>query len=72
MGGVMPLLLQAAAAGLRIRVDGDRLVVRGPHAAEDIARQLLAHKAQVIAALAEPDELRLHAAQIIFGASPDS
>ncbi|MFI5495282.1 hypothetical protein [Actinoplanes sp. NPDC051859] len=45
-------LIEAAAdAGLTIRVRDDRLVIRGPRSATDLVQQLLAHKAEVIAAL---------------------
>ncbi len=46
------LLQEAEAAGLSVRVDGDRLVVRGPKSAADIAERLLDRKAEVIEALA--------------------
>ncbi len=38
------LLQEAEAAGLTVRVDGDRLVVRGPKSAGAIAERLLDHK----------------------------
>lgn len=47
----LTLLSDAAAAGLTVRADGDRLVIRGPRKAEPLARRLLEHKRQVIAAL---------------------
>ncbi len=46
------LLQEAEAAGVSVRVDGDRLVVRGPKSAADIAERLLDCKAEVIEALA--------------------
>ncbi len=49
--GVMSLLQEAEAAGLAVRVEGDRLVVRGPKSAGAIAERLLDHKAEVIEAL---------------------
>ena len=42
------LLAQARAAGLSVAVDGDRLVVRGPKVAADLARQLVARKAELL------------------------
>ena len=51
------LLAEASAAGLRIRRDRDRLVVRGPRDAEALARKLLEHKVDVFAALGQrPDD----------------
>jgi len=46
------LLAAANAAKLRTRVDGDRLVIRGPKSAEAIGQQLLDRKAEVIEYLA--------------------
>ncbi len=45
------LLQEADAAGLTVRVDGDRLVVRGPKSAGAIAERLLHHKAEVLKVL---------------------
>ena len=45
------LLQEAEAAGLTVRVDGDRLVVRGPKSAGAIAESLLDHKAEVLKVL---------------------
>jgi len=47
----LTLLSEATAAGLTIRVDGDRLVIRGPKTADAVARRLLEHKPEVVAAL---------------------
>src|SRR5688572_1000777 len=47
----MTLLAEARAAGLEVRADGDRLVVRGPRTQEGLARALLAHKPDVLTAL---------------------
>jgi hypothetical protein len=47
----LTLLTDATAAGLTIHVDGDRLVIRGPRAADTLARRLLEHKLEVVAAL---------------------
>ncbi len=49
--GAVSLLQEAEAAGLSVRVDGERLVVRGPKSAGAIAERLLDHKAEVIEAL---------------------
>lgn len=49
----LTLLGEAHAAGLMLAVDGDRLRVRGPKAAEPVVRQLAAHKPAIIAVLAE-------------------
>ena len=49
--------LLAEAPGLAVAADGDRLCIRGPKSAGEIARRLLDHKAEVMAALqAEADE----------------
>ena len=47
------LILEAQAAGLRVSREAEKLVVRGPRRAEPIARKLLAHKAEVLAALSD-------------------
>lgn len=47
----LELLAQATTAGLDVTAAGERLIVRGPRSAEAIARRLLAHKADVLAAL---------------------
>ena len=53
MVGVSALLAEAQAAGLKVRTDGDRLVVRGPRKAESLAKALLARKGEVVALLAD-------------------
>ncbi len=45
------LLDRARLAGLKVRADGDRVVVRGRRSQEHLARELLAHKAEVMAEL---------------------
>ena len=55
MDGVS-LLDEARAAGLEVRLQGGRLVVRGPRSREDQAQRLLAQKHEVLAALAAEDE----------------
>jgi len=47
----LSLLAVAREAGLTVRVGGDRLVVRGPRAAEALAREVLQHKAELMVAL---------------------
>ena len=47
----MSLLEEARAAGLTVKVEGEKLVVRGPRDAEHIALQLLESKPRVIAIL---------------------
>jgi hypothetical protein len=51
MGG-LTLLAEARKAGLTVRAEGDKLVIRGPRSAEDLARRLLEAKAEVRAQLA--------------------
>ncbi len=46
-----PLLRSARDAGLTLRRDGNRLVIRGPSSVGALARQLLSAKAAVLAAL---------------------
>lgn len=57
MDGVTALLTEAQAAGLRVRAEGDRLVIRGPKRAEPLALKLIEHKAEVLRLLA-PAPLR--------------
>jgi len=53
MDGMM-LLRRARDAGLAVKAQGDKLVIRGPKEAEPVALLLIEHKPAVIAALA-PD-----------------
>lgn len=46
------LLVEAQAACLVVRMDGERLVIRGPRSAEQVAQLLLQHKAQIVPLLA--------------------
>ena len=48
----LSLLHRARLAGLKVRADGDHLVVRGRRSQERLARELLAHKTEVMAELA--------------------
>lgn len=50
------LLEEARTAGLSVGVDGERLVVRGARVHEELARQLLERKAEVLGALARDEE----------------
>jgi hypothetical protein len=51
----MTLLEEARSAGLTVRAEGGRLVIRGPKRAADLAHRLLANKDRIIAALDRPD-----------------
>jgi hypothetical protein len=53
--GVVTVLTEARAAGLEIRAEPGRLVVRGPRTLETVAQRLLKHKAEVLALLAAED-----------------
>jgi hypothetical protein len=53
MGG-LTLLDRARAAGLSVTAEGKRLVIRGPKRADTIARELITHKVEVLAALGAP------------------
>jgi hypothetical protein len=55
MERVSAVLAEARAAGLTVRVDADRLVVRGPKTQERLAQQLLAYKPGVLALLRTED-----------------
>jgi hypothetical protein len=50
----MKLMHEASVAGLEVRANGDRLVVRGPRSSEALAQQLLAHKAELLPLLTAP------------------
>jgi hypothetical protein len=50
----LTLLEQGRAAGLTIESDGDRLIIRGPRRATDLAREILEHKAELVALLGPP------------------
>jgi hypothetical protein len=51
------LLAEAESAGLTVRAEGDRLVVRGPRSAEALMRRLIDRKPDVLAALSSPSRL---------------
>lgn len=50
----LTLLRAAAALGLRVHAEGERLVARGPKSASDLARHVLAHKPEVMTVLGNP------------------
>ena len=54
--GCVSLLDEARAAGLTLRADGDKLIIRGPRSAEPVARRLIDRKAEVLAALTDSHE----------------
>lgn len=47
----LTLLNEARAVGLIVTVQGGKLVIRGPREADAVAKRLLAHKSEVVAAL---------------------
>ena len=47
MVGITTLLVEAQIAGLELRADGERLVIRGPRECEALAKELLAHKVTI-------------------------
>jgi hypothetical protein len=47
------LLDRAREAGLAVVAESDKLVIRGPRRAESVARLMIEHKPEVLAALAE-------------------
>lgn len=49
------LLEEAAGAGLKVRRDGNTLVIRGPRSAERLAKRLLEHKPEVLNLLEHPE-----------------
>ena len=57
----LALLTEARRAGLRVALDGERLVIRGPRRAEPIARRLMEAKPAVVGALRGTAEaVRIH------------
>jgi hypothetical protein len=50
----MTLLAKAQGAGLAVRVEGEKLVVRGPRKAEKLAHKLLDCKAKLMPLLTQP------------------
>lgn len=51
----LALLAEARAAGLRLEVDGDRLLVRGPKAAEPIVHRLRDAETAIVRLLTTPE-----------------
>lgn len=51
MDGLAMLLIEARAAGLVLRAEGDRLVIRGPSKAEALAQRLLDKKVELLSLL---------------------
>lgn len=60
MERVTTLLTQARAAGLMVRTDGERLIVRGPKQQSHLATVLLNHKAEVLALLSTDEQAILN------------
>jgi hypothetical protein len=51
--GALKLLEEARSAGLKLRAEGDRLVIRGPKSAEPLAIALLDRKEEILPFLQE-------------------
>jgi hypothetical protein len=67
------LLNRAREAGLAVAAEGDKLVIRGPRRAESLARLLIEHKPEVLAALAPvmpPPDLRVDGFDPVDGSDP--
>src|SRR5436190_10041364 len=71
MACVTAMLARARAAGLDIQPDGSDLVVRGPAEVELLARELLDHKALVLATLDREEECRQHEQAVHRGEAVD-
>ena len=54
-GAAVSLLAEARAAGLEVRAEADRLVVRGPRSGAALAERLLEQKAEVLDLLSDED-----------------
>ncbi|WP_422931375.1 hypothetical protein [Singulisphaera sp. PoT] len=48
MDSLMALLDLAAGAGLRISIDGDKIEIRGPKAAEPLVRKIIGRKDEIM------------------------
>jgi hypothetical protein len=70
MDGVT-LLRRAREVGLAVAADGDKLVIRGPRCAEPVARLLIEHKPEVMAALAPSEADCLGASELACAAAGD-
>ena len=55
MERVATAVAEARAVGLEVRAEADRLVVRGPRLHQEIARQLLEQKPEVLTLLADEE-----------------
>lgn len=53
---ILTLIEQGKAAGLKISVEDDKLNIRGPRTAGEIAKQLIERKAETMVALANPGQ----------------
>ena len=51
--GALRLIEEARSAGLKLRAEGDRLLIRGPKSAEPLAKALLDRKAEILPFLQE-------------------
>jgi hypothetical protein len=71
MARVIAMLEQARAAGLDVHRDGADLVVRGAARQEHLARDLLGHKALVLAAMEQEEKCREHERSEHLGQSVD-
>ncbi len=71
MGGLTTLLAEAEAAGLEVSSSGDQLVICGPKDAEPMATRLTARKAEVMAALDWPADIRSEHAPIRHLPAPE-
>ena len=67
------LLNRAREAGLAVEADGNKLLIRGPRRAEPVARLLIEHKPEVLAALAPvipPPDLHIDSFDPVDGSDP--
>src|SRR5260370_27452978 len=64
------LLVQAREAGLKVDVQGDRLVIRGPRRAEPLARLLIEHKPLIMRTLAKIGRIPIIAINNVIAAQP--
>lgn len=71
----LTLLAEAQAAGLTVKIEGSRLLIRGPKRAEPLVRRLIEHKAEILAVVQAPGgapALQLHPETVreVCGPSP--
>jgi len=69
MVGLIDLLNLARDAGLTWYQDGNRLIVRGPRTADELAKQMIARKAEVFATLKLP--MPIVAAEVTYDPIPE-